>query len=152
MAIENNPFHQLNECSFRTHANFEENKDKSAAATNIQSLWRGHLARAKLEGEKGILSYRLFEKGKSYITNPSSIENMPRAAAGKTPVYLSPEFPLVLKQSGSPENQKRIAQMQDARNLCQKNHYITIIFLRFLQHARIKISSLKENCLLACTT
>lgn len=97
---------------------------RSAAATKIQSLWRGYSARGRVGRlKRSILSYALLEKAKPYIDNPSNRKDLPKASSGKTPVYLPVELPLVLKESGSPENQKRLDQMIQGRDLCEKNGY-----------------------------
>lgn len=97
---------------------------KTSAATKIQSFWRGHLARIKVEkARKHVLSYALLEKAKPYVDVSSNRQDVPRASRGNTPVYLPKELPIVLKQSGSPENQKRFDQMRQGRDICEKNSY-----------------------------
>lgn len=98
--------------------------EKSQAAIKIQSIWRGYSARVKAEkAKKPLLSYSLLEKAKSYIDDPSNLKDVPRASQGKTPVYLPKELPIVLKQSGAPQNQKRFDQMQQGREICEKSGY-----------------------------
>ena len=98
--------------------------EKSKAAIKIQSIWRGNLARIKVEkARRHFLSYALLEKAKPYVDVPSNRQDVPRASSGKTPVYLPKELPIVLKQSGSPENQKRFNQMGQGRDICEKSGY-----------------------------
>lgn len=98
--------------------------EKSKAAIKIQSIWRGYSARVKAEkARKPLLSYSLLEKAKPYIDTPSNLKDVPRASHGETPVYLPKELPIVLKQSGAPQNQKRFDQMQQGRDICEKNGY-----------------------------
>ena len=99
-------------------------RQKSAAAIKIQSIWRGHLGRIKVEkARKHVLSYALLEKAKPYVDIPSNREDVPRASSGKTAVYLPKELPIVLKQSGSPKNQERFDQMRQGRDICERNGY-----------------------------
>lgn len=98
--------------------------EKSKAAIKIQSIWRGYSARVKAEkARKPLLSYSLLEKAKPYVDAPSNLKDVPRASHGKTPVYLPKELPIVLKQSGAPQNQKRFDQMQQGRDICEKSGY-----------------------------
>lgn len=103
-------------------------EQKSAAAIKIQSIWRGHSARVKAEkARKQLLNYVLLEKAKPYVDIPSNRQNLPRASSGKTPVYLPKELPIVLKQSGSPKNQKRFDQMKQGRDICEKSGYENLV-------------------------
>lgn len=99
-------------------------KQRECAATNIQRVWRGYSARVKTKRAKNqLLSYALFEQAKLLIDNPSKYQKFDRASKGKTTVYLPKELPIVLKQSGSPANQKRFEKMQEGRDLCERNGY-----------------------------
>lgn len=98
--------------------------EKSKAAIKIQSIWRGYSARVKAQkARKPLLSYSLLEKAKPYIDAPSNLKDVPRASHGKIPVYLPKELPIVLKQSGAPQNQERFNQMQQGRDICENSGY-----------------------------
>lgn len=125
-----------------------------AAATKIQSTWRGHLVRKETEkAKRHFLSHTLLEKAKSYIDPPSNLEDLPRitlgkslfeqaieipynlrdtprASCGKTPVFLPKDSPIVLKLSGSPTNQKRFEQMKHAREICEQSGYEHLVIPR----------------------
>jgi len=73
------------------------------------------------------LCYALFEKAKPYIDIPSNRKGLPQASSGKTPVYLPKELPIVLKESGSPQNQKRFDQMKQGREICEQSGYENLI-------------------------
>lgn len=99
-------------------------EQRSRAAIKIQSILRGYSARVQAEtAKKSLLSYALLETAKPYIDVPSNLKGIPRASSGKTLVYLPKELPIVLKQSGSPQNQKRFDQMKQGRDICEKNSY-----------------------------
>jgi hypothetical protein len=49
-------------------------------------------------------------------------QRFPRAGAGKTPVFLPPNLPVVLKQSG-PDCEQRLRKMEEAREICDRNGY-----------------------------
>jgi hypothetical protein len=103
----------------------ETERQRKFAAIKIQSIWRGRLARVK--ANKHLLSYALLKKAKPYVDTPSSLKDMPQASSGKTPVYLPKELPIVLKKSGSPANQKRFAQMEQGRDICDKSGYENLV-------------------------
>ncbi len=92
-------------------------------AKKIQSVWRSYSAKIKVaKKRRETLSYALLEKARPYVDTPSSLQNLPRAQSGKTPVYFPPELPIVLKMSGSLQNQRRFDQMKEAREICEKSH------------------------------
>ena len=66
------------------------------------------------------MSDDLLEQAKPYIDTPSQLHNLPKSPEGKTAVYLPEGLPIVLKESGSPENQKRLDQMKEARAICNR--------------------------------
>lgn len=99
------------------------------AATRIQRLWRGFSARASTGyPRRQTLNYTLFNRAKSYVDRP--LTHVPKASIGVTPCYLPKELPLVLKQSGSPQNQTRYSQMQCARSVCEANGYKHLVIPR----------------------
>lgn len=75
--------------------------------------------------ENLLLSDALVRKAQPYADDPQKIAKLPRAGVGKTPVYFLDE--LVLKKSGSPQNQKRFEQMKQAHQICQLNGYEDIV-------------------------
>jgi|GEM_PF-1397760 len=97
-----------------------------AAATKIESVWRGYSSR--VIKEKNLLSYKLLTKAKPFVKDEQKLRELPRAGMGRTPVFLPKELPIVLKQSGSPKNQERFEKMKQARFICEKNgfHHLTI--------------------------
>lgn len=76
------------------------------------------------------LPKHLFQKAKPYIDDPILRKGVPLAISGKTPVYLPRELPIVLKQSGSPQNQERLKKMKEAREICEKNQYTHLVIPR----------------------
>lgn len=93
---------------------------RDAAATTIQSYWRGRLAKAQVEkAKRNFLCNALFEKAKPLI-NSSDLSKMPKASSGKTHVYFPQGLPVALKHSGSPQNQVRFEKMKQARGLCER--------------------------------
>lgn len=120
---------------------------KKVAAIKIQSIWRGYSARVKAEKvKKPLLEYALLERVKPYIDTPSSLQDMPRASSGKTQVYLPKELPIVLKQSGSPENQKRFNQMKQGLDICERSGYDSLVipkarvYRNFIIESRLPIT------------
>lgn len=93
------------------------------ATTKIQCIWRGHQLRKEIEKKHNLLSYKLLKKAKLYVNHPIILNDLPRACNGATPVYLPLELPVVLKESGSPENQNRFDQMKRGRDICERNGY-----------------------------
>lgn len=123
----------------------ESERKKTLAAVKIQSCWRGHSRRVKTNKEiKHLLSHALLEKAKPYIDNQNL--NLPRATSGIAPVYLPHELPIVLKQSGSPENQLRFDQMKLGREICEKSGYENLIipkarvYKNFIIESRLPIT------------
>ncbi len=99
---------------------------------------------AKLDAEKArknLLSYSFIEKAKPYLDEPSNRKDLPKNESGKTQVYFPKELPIVLKQSGSPANQKRHEQMEQAREICERNNYVNLI----IPKARVYGDFIVEN-------
>lgn len=120
----------------------EQKAAKVAAAIIIQKRCRGHLVRVKTRKlQRNFLSYRLLEQAKPYINNPSSLEDLPRATSGGTRVYLPKELPIVLKESGSPENQKRFDQMGQGREICERSGYADLVIPKARVYANFIIES-----------
>ncbi len=124
----------------------EFERSETIAAIKIQSAWRGYSVKVKAEkAKRHLLSYALFEKAKPYVDNPISLQNLPRAFRGNTPVYLPNELPIVLKGSGSPQNQTRFDQMSQARDICEKGGYNNLvipkarIYKKFILESRLPI-------------
>lgn len=124
-----------------------EEENKAGAALTIQKLWRGHLAREKVEVIKShyFLSDDLLAQAKPYIDTPSQLHNLPKVPEGKTTVYLPEGLPIVLKESGSPKNQKRLDQMKEARAICNGLgcHHLVIpkarVYANFIIEQRLPI-------------
>lgn len=89
--------------------------------------------------ERHLLPQALFERAKPYLAEPAKLKDMPRAAQGTTPVYFPKDLPVVLKHSGASELQsiteigprpnpcvKRLEKMQQAREICEANHYVDL--------------------------
>ena len=127
--------------------NPKSEEQKNVAATKIQSFWRGHLAKVKVEkAKRHFLSYALLEQAKLCIDTLSQGEPLPRAPAGKTPVYLPTELPIILKRCGSPANQERFDQMKQAREICEQGGYKNLViprarvFRNFIVESRLPIT------------
>jgi hypothetical protein len=125
----------------------DDQSQKISAATIIQSIWRGHLAKTEVgKVRRQVLSYAHLERAKPYIDLPESLIDLPKASAGNTPVYLPMGLPIVLKASGSPANQKRFEQMQQAREICEKNGFTSLVIPKarvygtFIVESRLPIS------------
>jgi hypothetical protein len=73
------------------------------------------------------LEASLFQRATSYLDTHQNIDDLPRAAAGKTPVYLPRELPIVFKQSGDEENFVRLRQMIAAKKICDENDYTSLV-------------------------
>ncbi|HAB98746.1 MAG TPA: hypothetical protein DCE71_02870, partial [Parachlamydiales bacterium] len=110
------------------------------AATVIQSAYRGHNIRSQLQ--RHFLPLELFEAAKSALAS-GTIEQFSRSSCGKTPVYFHPELPIVFKLSKNPQNRKRLQQMIEAKNVCQKNGYTSLV----IPEARIHGDFIIERCL-----
>jgi hypothetical protein len=108
-----------------------------------------------------ILAPSHFEQAKEYIDDPVRLRGLPKAAAGKTDVYLPPELPVVLKKCGAPHNAKRLEQMRQAKEICLKNGYTQLIipeaeiYKDFIietrlpildHHSKVCIGFYLENC------
>lgn len=118
-------------------------KEKKSAAVKIQKIWRGHSDRVKVEKlRKHLLSSALFEKAKIVIDNNSYSFGCSRAPYGRSKVYLHKKLPLVFKNSdldlsiedekalkklGYVGNRERVDKMRQARNICERNGYKSIV-------------------------
>ncbi len=99
------------------------------------------------EGFPAFLSDDLFEKAKLLLDH-SNLEDLPRASAGKTPVYLPKTLPIVLKHSdrgGPGQGKRRLEEMELARKICEQNNYnrLTIpkgcLYKEFLIETRVPL-------------
>lgn len=95
------------------------------AAQMIQRHWRGYLGRIEAaKVRQSLLSFSLFEKAFPYVLKDHSLcQKLPRSTHGKTQTFFLKEHSLVLKQSGFPQNKKRLVQMQEAKEVCRRNGY-----------------------------
>lgn len=121
-----------------------EKEQKSAAAIDIQRIWRGYIARLRVEKIKRtclLSDDTRLNQAKMYIDDPSKRRELPRASSGTTPVFLPKGLPFVLKWSGSPANQKRFCKMLKAHELCKKNNYQHLIIPRARVYADFIIES-----------
>jgi uncharacterized protein DUF648/IQ calmodulin-binding motif-containing protein len=126
--------------TLRTAAKLEAKKP--GAATDIQRIWRGYYARVKVSKmRRHILSYALFEKGKPYIDAPSTLKDLPGIIHGKTSVYFPKNLPIVLKWTGSPQNQERFDKMRQARDICEQSCYQDLV----IPKARLYQTFIIEN-------
>lgn len=123
--------------------------NKEKAVVTLQRVIRSHCERVRVEQRiKPLISHALLEKAKTYIDNPSSLNNVRKAPSGKTTVYLLNDLPIVLKASGSPANQNRFNQMQQARKLCEQNNYQHLVIPKarlykdFIVESRLPIKML----------
>src|SRR5438477_154767 len=97
---------------------------KVRAAIAIQSVWRGRTARVKVEKLRAqLLPHSHFFVAQTYVDYPARLSRLSRASAGKTPVYLLSQPPLVFKASGAPANQERFDKMNQAREICHRNGF-----------------------------
>jgi hypothetical protein len=125
----------------------DDQSQKNSTATIIQSIWRGHVARINVaKTRRQVLSNALLERAKPYIDVAGSLRDVPKASVGNTTVYLPIGLPIVLKASGSPANQKRFEQMQQAREICEKNGFTSLVIPKarvygtFIVESRLPIS------------
>ena len=104
-------------------------RQQTEAATKIQSMCRSYLARGELARKQShYLSHALFEGALPYINSPfPGLSRLPKALNGKTRVYLPKELPVVLKDSGSPQNLHRFEKMQQASKICMQNEYVHLV-------------------------
>ncbi len=98
---------------------------EESAAVKIQSTFRGHQVR-KIK-QKYVQEFTLFKQAMPFIDKPEKLTGMPKASNGKTLVYLPPELPFVLKQTGSPYNKTRFDKMKVGREVCNNSNYSHLI-------------------------
>ena len=103
------------------------------------------LHRRPLPQTSYLLDPSLLEQSKRYLDDPEKLEILPRAHGGATPVFLPPGLPVVLKQSGSPQNATRLEKMRRARALSNQfgYKYLTFpsgqIYRNFIVESRLPI-------------
>lgn len=115
---------------------------KQEAATKIQSVCRGHLARCAFRKEKRILlSDSLFERAKPFIDTPGGYEDLPRAGSGITRVYFPPDLPIVLKESGPFSCKRRLKKMKEAMEICHNSGYQHLVIPTARTHGKFIIES-----------
>ncbi len=86
---------------------------QSECVSKIQSLWRGFMARKSIP--------------ELYIESIGRLRNLiPKAGAGRTPVYLPRLLPVVLKSSGR-KCSERLQKMSEVRAILDKNGYKHLI-------------------------
>lgn len=97
-------------------------KGKEVAILKIQSSIKGYLIRTELEKikESSLSPSQTQDVVKAYVNDKTKLQSLPKAGAGKTTVYLSDDFPIVIKVSGISESQKRFEQMRQFRDLTKK--------------------------------
>ncbi|MBN9376788.1 MAG: hypothetical protein BGO14_01315 [Chlamydiales bacterium 38-26] len=117
-------------------------RQKLTATIKIQSVFRAHLAQIAFKNEKRhLLSYSLYEQAKPLIDESEKLRDLPTADSGRTRVYLLNDLPIVLKQSGSPENRKRFDKMKEARKICDDNNYSCLVIPTARIHGNFIIES-----------
>lgn len=134
--------------------NGSEDPRREMSAIIIQRAWRDHIKSPKVRRDIGhvekeirqLLSFALLEKAMPFVDHAENRNHLPRASSGNTPVYMPNGLPIVLKQSGSPKNQKRYSQMKDARDICEKNGYQLLeipkarVYENFIIESRLPIT------------
>lgn len=99
-------------------------KEKIATSIKTENIYREYAAQLAYKKEtKHHLRDSLFERAKLYIDEPEKIKDLPIASRGRTRVYFHDELPIVLKESGSPENKKRFEKMKQGREICDAHNY-----------------------------
>ncbi len=124
----------------RVFIELTEKFKQKRAATVIQSIYRGHQVRCQLN--QHFLPVALFKAAKPSIAS-GQIRQFSRSSSGKTPVCFHPDLPVIFKQSGSPQNSKRLISMIQAREVCQKHGYTSLV----IPEARIHGDFIIERCL-----
>ncbi len=101
-------------------------EQRGAAAEVIQGGFRarriGRNVRQEVEHHRRhFLPFALVEQALGYIDGSRPLYRLPVALSGKTRVYFPPDIepPIVLKESGRPQNRQRVAQMWSVRELCE---------------------------------
>ena len=101
----------------------EQRLGSEKAAMTIQSTCKGYLAKKKVRREYGLLTPQLVVDARSYIDN-RSFDKLPVAYGAKARVYFPENLPIILKQLHFDKSaRERFNQMQQGRQLCQKNNY-----------------------------
>lgn len=93
-----------------------------------------------LKEPRHLLRNSLFIKAVPYI-DEKKFFNLPRATSGRTRVFFPDDLPIVLKQSGSPANQKRLDQMGQARDICDASNYSHVVIPNARIHGNFIIES-----------
>lgn len=127
---------------YRVHISRKQLKNlKNQSALKIQKIWRGDFSRSIMH----LLKYEHLDKAKFYIDTPAKLQDLPRASSGKTPVYLPKELPIVLKQSGYPQNRERFIKMKQGHTICKRSGYKHLIipqarlYKNFIVESRLPI-------------
>lgn len=128
----------------------QEKSVEFQAAVRIQKAFRKHLARVNAENGKNIhprLKYWMTHQAQAHIKHIQTIDRfkfnipLPKAAEGKTRVYLPPRLPVVLKDSGSSAAERRLKQMEEARGICDRNGYNCLVVPKALVYNDFLIES-----------
>jgi len=142
---------QKNTSDYEENQFLEEENTKHKAAIKIQNVFRKYLRFNKKIESMSLLDQSLFNHTVQYVQSTSIWEDVPRAVNGQTTVYLPKELPIVLKLSGSPQNRIRFEKMMDARKVCVKNKYTSLVIPTARVHGDFIIETrlpIKENHLL----
>ena len=111
---------------------------EEAAASSIQRVWKRH-------------TDTYFTQGKHYIDDLGSLySSLPRALNGRTTVFLPKEPPIVLKQSGAPQNKRRLDQMIAAQAICSASGYTHLsipratLYRNFIIESRLPLTHFNQ--------
>ncbi|KAF3362659.1 hypothetical protein PHSC3_000898 [Chlamydiales bacterium STE3] len=102
----------------------------------IQSIWRGYQVR------RHYLNAKNYHLAKQFITQSiacGSLDQLPRATKGITPVYIPPNLPIIFKALGNERSIRRFFAMWQARDLCLKNGYQTLLIPKAKPYAQFNI-------------
>ncbi|MCF7806688.1 MAG: IQ calmodulin-binding motif-containing protein, partial [Simkaniaceae bacterium] len=110
------------------------------SAIKIQKIWRGFRDRREVKKlARHVLEFPLFQRAIEYIR--ADLCSLPRAAVGKTPVYLPKEHPIAIKDLGSKKANDRFKRIKQARRLCEINGFHRLV----IPKCRIYHDALIEN-------